>query len=64
MSTLRNAAQQALDEHLFDDDGTCTRCGFDGAEWAWWRTTYEGKALPHLRMPPCRERAHGIGGGA
>lgn len=39
--------------HTFDSDGICTRCGFDGAEWHWWRhDTYEGRASG-AQMPPC-----------
>lgn len=39
--------------HKFDDDGVCEMCGFDGAEWHWWRfSTYEGKAM-QTPMPPC-----------
>ncbi len=42
--------------HEWDDDGCCLHCGFDGAEWHWWRfSTYEGRAQPEARMPACRE---------
>ena len=42
--------------HDFDDDGCCVKCGFDGAEWHWWkRHTYEGKAHPEARMPLCND---------
>lgn len=43
-------------QHEWDDDGCCLHCGFDGAEYAWWKTTYEGKARPDARMPLCRRR--------
>ncbi len=40
--------------HDFDDDGCCTKCGFDGAEWHWWKhSTYEGKASD-AKMPRCK----------
>jgi len=40
-------------QHDFDDDGCCTKCGFDGAEWHWWKhDTYEGRASD-LTMPKC-----------
>jgi hypothetical protein len=40
--------------HQFDDDGCCTRCGFDGAEWHWWKhSTYEGRAQPDAKIPKC-----------
>ena len=46
-------------EHDYDDDGVCLHCGFDGAEWHWWkRSTYEGRAST-LERPLCvpkRER--------
>jgi hypothetical protein len=41
-------------EHEFDDDAACIHCGFDGAEWHHWKhNTYEGKAHPETKMPPC-----------
>lgn len=41
--------------HEWDDDATCVRCGFDGAEWHWWRySTHEGKAM-QTPMPWCKE---------
>lgn len=44
----------ATPAHDFDEDGVCTRCGLDGAEWVWWkRDTYEGKANPDAKMPLC-----------
>ena len=43
-------------EHEYDDDGVCIHCGFDDAEFVWWRTTYEGKAMPHVQRPQCIER--------
>lgn len=31
--------------HQPDEDGVCTRCGFDAQEWRWWRyNTGEGMA--------------------
>lgn len=43
--------------HEWDDDGCCIHCGFDGAEWHWWKhSTYEGRAQPEARMPLCKER--------
>lgn len=43
--------------HEWDDDGCCIYCGFDGAEWHWWKhSTYEGRAQPEARQPICRER--------
>lgn len=36
--------------HDYDEDGICRHCGFDGAEWHWWRyNTHEGKAM---QTPP------------
>ena len=41
--------------HDFDDDCCCTKCGFDGAEWHWWKhSTYEGRAQPEAKMPRCK----------
>lgn len=41
--------------HNWDNDGVCTRCGLDGAEWHWWKhNTYEGKASD-MKMPRCEE---------
>lgn len=46
-----------INEHQFDEDGCCIHCGFDGAEWHWWKhSTYEGRAQPQARMPRCVER--------
>ena len=51
--------------HEFDEDATCIHCGFDGAEWHWWKTnTYEGRALAgdecepedRIRMPECTHK--------
>ena len=43
--------------HVWDDDACCERCGFDGAEWYWWKHhTYEGKASDEKQMPPCKGR--------
>ena len=42
--------------HEWDDDGCCIHCGFDGAEWHWWKhDTYEGRAQPEMKMPRCRQ---------
>jgi len=42
--------------HELDDDGCCIYCGFDGAEWHWWRYhTYEGQAM-QTPAPPCQKR--------
>ena len=42
-------------DHEWDDDGCCIHCGFDGAEWHWWRhSTYEGRAQPEAKRPPCK----------
>lgn len=39
--------------HDFNDDAVCTRCGFDGAEWAHLRRhTYEGRASDE-KQPLC-----------
>jgi hypothetical protein len=39
--------------HRLDEDGVCTRCGFDGAEWHFWKHhTYEGRASD-AKSPPC-----------
>ncbi len=40
--------------HNFDDDAVCTDCGFDSAEWHYWKhSTYEGRAKPEARPPLC-----------
>jgi hypothetical protein len=45
-----------MNSHEYDDDGVCIVCGFDGAEWHWWKKqTYEGKASNAVR-PVCIER--------
>ena len=42
-------------EHDFDAEGVCALCGFDGAEWWHWRhQTYEGRAQPEAKQPPCK----------
>ena len=42
--------------HEWDDDGCCIHCGFDGAEWHWWKhSTYEGRAQPEARQPLCKD---------
>lgn len=46
----------AVRHHVWDEDGCCDICGFDGAEWSWWKNhTYEGKAMPNARIPSCQE---------
>lgn len=56
------AELQALQEararcHDFDGDGCCVKCGFDGAEFDWWkRHTYEGRASD-VTMPECKPRS-------
>ena len=40
-------------QHHYDTDCVCHLCGFDGAEWAWWKHTDEGKASPEIRAPIC-----------
>lgn len=46
--------------HEFDDECACIHCGFDGAEWYWWRhNTYEGQASDDDSQPDCKpERRH------
>ena len=42
--------------HLFNSDGVCVKCGFDGADWRWWKhSTYEGRAS-HAKQPMCEQR--------
>ena len=67
--TTANETTQPADEgrleptvrhHEWDDDGCCVHCGFDGAEWHWWKhSTYEGRAQPEARQPLCKERRNG-----
>lgn len=41
--------------HANDRDCVCTVCGFDGAEWYWWKNnTYEGRADEETKMPECK----------
>ena len=41
--------------HEFDEDACCIHCGFDGAEWYWWRhNTYEGKDSEESQ-PDCKQ---------
>ncbi len=48
--------EQTGRHHEWDDDGVCIYCGFDGAEWHWWKhSTYEGRAQPEAKQPPCKE---------
>lgn len=43
-SEVRRSQQERL-PHDFDDDGVCTRCGFDGAEYIHWKKyTAEGRS--------------------
>lgn len=50
--------------HDFDDDGCCVKCGFDGAEWHWWKhSTYEGKAQTEAKMPRCKVPNADVTGG-
>jgi hypothetical protein len=45
---------QPDDRHDFDEDGCCTKCGFDGAEWHHWKhSTWEGRAQPDAKPPRC-----------
>ncbi len=62
----KKALQQSVgktdfrDEHDFDEDAVCRKCGFDGAEWHWWKhSTYEGRAQPEAKQPPCKDRQRG-----
>ena len=49
-----NESEEIHGRHEFDDDGCCIHCGFDGAEWHWWKhSTYEGKAQPNAKRPQC-----------
>lgn len=44
-------------QHLFDSDGVCIHCNFDGAEWHHWKhNTYEGRAATNTKMPPCEHQ--------
>ena len=46
------------DPHVWDEDGVCEKCGFDGAEWHYWKHhTYEGKASD-IKMPVCNSEPH------
>ncbi len=50
-----NSFNQTINQHIFDQDGTCLICGFDGAEFHHWKTsTYEGKASPEVKQPECK----------
>lgn len=49
--------QPVITAHEFDDDAVCIHCGFDGAEWHWWKNhTYEGRASDIKRPPICEPR--------
>lgn len=52
----RNSEHQVAPRaHEWDDCGCCLYCGFDGAEWYWWKhSTYEGRAQPNACQPKCR----------
>jgi hypothetical protein len=55
-SELSRAREDERTLHTFDDDGVCTKCDFDGAEWHWWRySTYEGRASS-AAVPRCSVR--------
>ncbi len=46
-----------VNQHIYDEDGTCVICGFDGAEFHWWKnSTYEGKASPEVKAPICKDK--------
>ena len=48
--------------HEWDEDGCCIHCGFDGAEYLWWRRdTYEGRAMA-TEMPKCTVPNTGVTG--
>lgn len=45
-----------MNKHIYDLDGTCLICGFDGAEFSWWKkSTYEGLASPETKEPACKD---------
>lgn len=47
-------ATDSMKRHIYDEDGTCLICGFDGAEFHWWKHhTYEGKASQNVKEPDC-----------
>ena len=51
-SEVRRSQQERL-PHDFDDDGVCTRCGFDGAEYIHWKKyTAEGRSSG-AEVPSC-----------
>lgn len=52
-----------LANHEYDEEAVCVYCGFDGAEWHWWRySTYEGRAADaeQQRVPACRDWQTGL----
>lgn len=46
------AAKQLFDKyhHDYDDDGVCTKCGFDGAEYHHWRFNIPERSRPEISM--------------
>lgn len=53
MTTPNERKDSALLPHEYDEDAVCIHCGFDGAEWSWWkRDTYEGRASD-MEKPLC-----------
>ncbi len=48
--------------HDFDEDCCCVVCGFDAAEWYWWKNnTYEGRSVD-AKMPRCKPNEATAGG--
>jgi hypothetical protein len=48
-----------IEGHQLDDDACCIVCGFDAAEWYWWRySTDEGRALM-TPIPFCITKSDG-----
>lgn len=51
------AARQFPLPHEWDEDACCIHCGFDGAEWYYWKhSTYEGRASAQ-KQPLCTRYA-------
>lgn len=60
VAAVGSPLEPTVRHHDWDDDGCCIHCGFDGAEWHWWKhSTYEGRAHPEARQPLCKERSNG-----